>query len=276
MIINLKSSVSKTYEVTLTWDKPEWAEGYKVERALISEENVKASAYDTKKSVEVKTETIGKFETLGTTTVETYSDKTALFGKKYIYKVTAFKDSGSVCGPSSTSSVYISPSSDAESTALAVIKMIDNLPKPSAVSLDDKDKINAALDAYGALTDSEKSLVYNYDKLASDEKVLNDLVKKDNDKKAAKAVTDMISSLPDPITLKDEEAVNKARAAYDKLTDDQKALVENYDVLVKAMKTIDDLKKQAKDDPNGPTNPGQPNNPGQSSSQGNGSTRSSS
>ena len=64
--------------------------------------------------------------------------------------------------------------------------MIDNLPKPSAVSLDDKDKINAALDAYGALTDSEKSLVYNYDKLASDEQVLNDLVKKDNDKKAAK------------------------------------------------------------------------------------------
>ena len=272
----MKSSVSKTYEVTLTWDKPEWAEGYKVERALISEENVKASAYDTKKSVEVKTETIGKFETLGTTTVETYSDKTALFGKKYIYRVTAFKDSGSVCSPSSTSSVYISPSSDAESTALAVIKMIDNLPEPSAVSLDDKDKINAALDAYGALTDSEKSLVYNYDKLASDEQVLNDLVKKDNDKKAAKAVTDMISSLPDPITLKDEEAVNKARAAYDKLTDDQKALVENYDVLVKAMKTIDDLKKQAKDDPNGPTNPGQPNNPGQSSSQGNGSTRSSS
>ena len=154
--------------------------------------------------------------------------------------------------------------------------MIDNLPEPSAVSLDDKDKINAALDSYGALTDSEKSLVYNYDKLASDEQVLNDLVKKDNDKKAAKAVTDMISSLPDPITLKDEEAVNKARAAYDKLTDDQKALVENYDVLVKAMKTIDDLKKQAKDDPNGPTNPGQPNNPGQSSSQGNGSTRSSS
>ena len=73
-----------------------------------------------------------------------------------------------------------------------------------------------------------------------------------------------------------KEAVNKARAAYDKLTVDQKALVENYDVLVKAMKTIDDLKKQAKDDPNGPTNPGQPNNPGQSSSQGNGSTRSSS
>ena len=68
----------------------------------------------------------------------------------------------------------------------------------------------------------------------------------------------------------------RVTTTYDKLTDDQKALVENYDVLVKAMKTIDDLKKQAKDDPNGPTNPGQPNNPGQSSSQGNGSTRSSS
>ena len=259
---NLKSSVSQSHEVKLTWDKPEWAEGYKVERALVSEKSIKAADMNTKKSVEAETETIGKFETLGSTTVETYSDKTALFGRKYIYRVTAFKDNGSVYGPSSTSSVYVTPANDNEKTALAVINMIDCLPDPSAVSLDDKDQIKAALNAYGALTDAQKSLVYNYDKLASDEKALTVFVKQDNDRKAAKAVSDMIAALPNPASLKDEDAVKKAREAYDKLTDEQKSLVENYDVLVKDIKAIDDLKKQSQDNPKNPDNPGNPDKPG--------------
>lgn len=60
---------------------------------------------------------------------------------------------------------------------------------------------------------------------------------------AADAVVDQIDSLG-TVTLKSEAAVASARAAYDALSSSRKELVINYDILVKAEKTLDSLKAQ--------------------------------
>ena len=67
----------------------------------------------------------------------------------------------------------------------------------------------------------------------------------DTDAKAAQAVTDMIDALGE-ITLEKEADVAAARAAYDELTDAQKALVteETLKKLTDAEATIEELKKQ--------------------------------
>lgn len=53
------------------------------------------------------------------------------------------------------------------------------------------------------------------------------------DQKAAKAVSDLIDAIG-AVTADSGDAIERARAAYDALTDDQKTLVENYDDLLAA------------------------------------------
>ena len=67
----------------------------------------------------------------------------------------------------------------------------------------------------------------------------------DEDAAAAKAVVDLIDAIGTPVTLASETAIVAARTAYDKLTDAQKELVSNYDVLVAAEEALEDLKEAA-------------------------------
>ena len=60
----------------------------------------------------------------------------------------------------------------------------------------------------------------------------------------AQAVIDAIAGLG-TITLKSEDAIAAAEAAYAALTDEQKAEVENYDVLLDARSAINQLKLQS-------------------------------
>jgi beta-glucosidase len=62
-------------------------------------------------------------------------------------------------------------------------------------------------------------------------------------KEAAEKVANLIAALPEYITLNDELAIIEARTAYNELTDVQKALVKNYDFLVKAEKDLANLKE---------------------------------
>lgn len=62
---------------------------------------------------------------------------------------------------------------------------------------------------------------------------------------AVTAVIDKISAIGD-VTLESEDAIKEARTAYDALTDTQKELVSNKDVLEKAETTLKEL-KDAKD-----------------------------
>lgn len=123
---------------------------------------------------------------------------------------------------------------------------IDNLPEPKDVRITDQSAVKMVRAAYDALTEEQKAVITNYSKLQRVEAVLAELLKAaDLDAAAAQAVSDRINALPaaDAVAVKDKEAIEGARAAYDKLTDTQKALVpaEALDKLAAVEKALQDL-----------------------------------
>ena len=112
-----------------------------------------------------------------------------------------------------------------------VIEKIDAIGE---VTLASEEAIVAARAAYEALTEAQQAQVTNYDKLTAAEARLTDL-------KAAKAVDDLIDAIGE-VTLESEETIAAARAAYEALTEAQKAEVTNYDKLTAAEARLADLK----------------------------------
>ena len=112
-----------------------------------------------------------------------------------------------------------------------VIEKIDAIGE---VTLASEEAITAARAAYEALTEAQQTQVTNYDKLTAAEARLTDL-------KAAKAVDDLIDAIGE-VTLESEEAIAAARAAYEALTEAQKAEVKSYDKLTAAEARLADLK----------------------------------
>ena len=111
--------------------------------------------------------------------------------------------------------------------AAAVTDTINALPED--VSVDDKDQIEAARAAYDALTDDQKALVDEdtVKKLTDAEEKLAESQSLFEDLSAAMAVVFKISELPTDVTYKDRDVIENTRAAYDALTDDQKALISD-------------------------------------------------
>ena len=103
--------------------------------------------------------------------------------------------------------------------AKAVTEQINALPEE--ITLDAKETVEAARAAYDALTDDQKALVED-ETLA----ILTDA----EDKIAAATVTDMIDKLPAEVTAENVNDVVSASTAYEALTDDQKALVDEQSV----------------------------------------------
>ena len=107
-----------------------------------------------------------------------------------------------------------------------------------------KTKIGAAREAYDALTADQKALVTNYSTLTDAETEYN------NQKvTGANNVKNMIDAIPSEVDYDDEECVNKifeAREAYDALTEEQQALVDNYAKLTAAEATYKELDDHAK------------------------------
>ena len=66
---------------------------------------------------------------------------------------------------------------------------------------------------------------------------------------AVVSLVEMIDDLPDPdkLTLEDESAVDAAQAAYEKLNDEQKTQITNYNTLLAAREKIVELKQAAAD-----------------------------
>ena len=100
--------------------------------------------------------------------------------------------------------------------AEAVLDQINNLP--DGAGLAQKEAIEAAANAYAALTDEQKALV---DADTSAKKKLTDA----QDKLAAETVAEQLNALKANAGLADQAAVEAARKAYNSLTDAQKALV---------------------------------------------------
>ncbi len=124
----------------------------------------------------------------------------------------------------------------------SVISKIDAL---GSISLSSANDIQAARTAYNALTDAQKALVTNYKTLTDAETRLAQLkTEAENNQKAADAVVDSIKALGD-ITLASANDIQAARAAYDALTDAQKALVTNYKTLTGAESALTQLEADA-------------------------------
>ncbi|MBQ6482247.1 MAG: hypothetical protein IJI45_14105, partial [Anaerolineaceae bacterium] len=122
---------------------------------------------------------------------------------------------------------------DADDTAAAapVSAMIDALPLAESITVDDKNAIEAARDAYDDLTDDQKAKVGSerLAKLEADEAALAAALaaKEAEDTAAANAVINMINALPsaENVTVDHKDAIEAARETYNDLTDDQKAKV---------------------------------------------------
>ena len=121
--------------------------------------------------------------------------------------------------------------------AKAVDDLIDAIGE---VTLESGDAIKAARAAYDALTDTQKELVKNYEKLTAAEEAYTALV----DAAAAKAVDDLIDAIGE-VTLESGDAIKTARSAYDALTDTQKELVKNYEKLLAAEELYEELTASA-------------------------------
>ena len=108
----------------------------------------------------------------------------------------------------------------------AVQDMIDALPGVDEVTEEDRADIEAAREAYEALTDEQKEVVY-----------INNLNAVENqiDKNKAAEVNDLIDAIGE-VDDSDEcrDRIQAARDAYEELTDNQRTYVTNYNVMFAA------------------------------------------
>ena len=132
-----------------------------------------------------------------------------------------------------------------QSAADSVEVLIDAIGE---VTLDSETAISAAREAYDALTDAQKAMVENYAKLTAAEAALENLREAAEQEAADKASADAVIAYIDAIgtvTLESKQAIEKARSAYDSLTETQKAMVTNYALLCEAEEALEALLQNA-------------------------------
>ncbi len=161
---------------------------------------------------------------------------------KLYYKKDPASNAGDDKGSISNFAVTCKSETEAVNAAITAINSI-----VSPVTLESEDSIVAARETYNGLPASAQAKVTNYNKLVSAESDLAALKAPDTDKAAADSVVSTIDAIGTPVTLDKSDKVEAARAAYDALTDAQKALVTNYNKLVEAESTIDALNKAQAD-----------------------------
>lgn len=141
--------------------------------------------------------------------------------------------------------------SQAEKDQAAAQKVIDLIADIGEV--DDSEecgtKITKAEAAYTTLTDAQKALVTNYKKLtdarAKYDELISGLSQEEKDQRAANVVIGMINEIGDVEATDDCKAkIEAAEAAYNALTDAQKALVTNYSDLTDKRAEYDELTKE--------------------------------
>lgn len=129
---------------------------------------------------------------------------------------------------------------DAEEEYKALHKVASLIDGIGEATYAKAEAIYKARDAYDALTMEQQAKITNYELLTEAENTLAKLIEEIN------LVEEQIRGIG-IVTLGQEAAIQAARLAYDKLPDDSKAGVENYDVLVESEKYLDGLKKAVED-----------------------------
>ena len=130
--------------------------------------------------------------------------------------------------------------------AQPVINLINDIP--TSITLDCKDEVTAARNAYNKLTSEQKEYVTNYKKLQAAEDAIETLEAEEQerakDRAAAQPVIDLINAIPSTVTLESEDAITSARNAYNLLLSNQKGYVTNYQNLTEAEDKLAELKKE--------------------------------
>ena len=129
-----------------------------------------------------------------------------------------------------------------QAKADAVIALINGI---GTVTEDSKAAIDAARAAYDKLTEAQKQLVTNYKTLTEAEETYQGIQGGENTK--VEEVIALINKIG-TVTGDSKAAIEAARAAYDKLTEEQKKLVTNFATLTAAEKTYQEIKDKAEVD----------------------------
>src|SRR5699024_8062241 len=121
-----------------------------------------------------------------------------------------------------------------QESADKVMKQISSIPDVNDLEITDKEAVEQARAAFESLTEEEQALVENIETLKALEKKIKEL--EDEITKEQEEILEVerqINALPsvDDVTLADKQAIEQALMSYYGLTDKQKKLVENKDVL---------------------------------------------
>lgn len=108
----------------------------------------------------------------------------------------------------------------------------DIINRIGEITLDSRMIIDEAQKSYDALSEEQKKLVKNYEYLMSAIKKITDLEIEDTKSK--------ISAI-EIITIESGDKISEARESYDKLTDDEKSQIDNYDNLKNAENEYEQL-----------------------------------
>ncbi|MBQ2510069.1 MAG: hypothetical protein II529_04515, partial [Erysipelotrichaceae bacterium] len=129
------------------------------------------------------------------------------------------------------------------SDAATLDGILDGLSQP--ITSDHSGILRKIRDAYEKLSDAEKAKFKGLDKLKGYELDLDNILKGDT----PEAVDDLIRLIPTPIDLNCEDAINKAVAAYNALSDADKAKVKNFPQLQDYLDQLQKLKNGGTDLP---------------------------
>lgn len=122
-------------------------------------------------------------------------------------------------------------------SALQYKKVIEQIDAIGDVTLEKGNAIQEARTGYDALSEDQKTKVSNYELLTQAEAKLSELKKKEENSKTDKIAATEVEKKIDAIgtvTKDSGDIIKEARAAYDALSDTQKTMVSNVDVLTTA------------------------------------------
>lgn len=150
------------------------------------------------------------------------------------------------CGWSHTDDFVVGRIVPLDADSVAAESVMDKIDEIGTVRLNDasKKKITDAQAAYDGLSEEQRALVDNYDVLTAADKRYKDLVKQKEDQEEADKVIALINSIG-TVDASSEAKIKEAKEAYDKLSDEQKKLVKNFNVLDEAQTKYEEIVAEA-------------------------------
>ncbi len=199
---------------------------------------------DDNKNIE---EVITKIDSLPDTTSITLDDEVKVGEARTLYDALTDEEKNKVTNYSKLISLEskIKKLRDAQNI-IDLKEMIDNLPDASDVTITDKEQIEKAVTLFESLSNIQKIQITNSKKLEEVQTALQTIIDEINRQKAnAQIVINVIEGLPtvENVQIKDKNDVENAMAIYNKLDQESKQYVTNYDKLIKLQTKITELEE---------------------------------